>query len=97
MYVATHSAFTHNGVLYVAGGVTSNTSTGYASPSSTVWRAPIDADATLGEWVQDAASLMVAKSHAHQTPEYHGTFYSVGGAEGDITAASPDVELGVFH
>jgi hypothetical protein len=71
----THSAFAHDGFVYLVGGVEDN-----ARFSDAVLRAPIKTDGTLGDWSRVGSSLPAARSHVHQTPVHQGRIYSAGGS-----------------
>jgi hypothetical protein len=71
----THSAFAHDGFVYLVGGVEDN-----ARFSDKILRAPIESDGTLGGWTHVGTSLPAARSHVHQTPVHQARIYSVGGS-----------------
>jgi len=71
---ATHSAFAHEGALWVVGGVEDN-----ARFSELVWRAPLGRDGTPGTWSQVAQPLPFGRGHVHVTPLLGGRVYSIGG------------------
>ena len=81
---ATHSAFVHEGALWVVGGVEDNTRF-----SEIVWRAPLARDGTLGAWAQAAQPLPFGRGHVHVTPVIGGRVYSVGGRIAAQQGASP--------
>jgi N-acetylneuraminic acid mutarotase len=72
---STHSAFAHDGGLYVLGGVEDN-----ARFVGTVWRAGFGAEGRLGSWEQMHPALP-PRAHVHVTPVHAGRVYSVGGSE----------------
>ena len=81
---ATHSAFVHEGALWVVGGVEDN-----ARFSELVWRAPLSRDGTLGPWLQVAQPLPFGRGHVHVTPVIGGRVYSVGGRLAPAQGAPP--------
>jgi hypothetical protein len=97
---ATHSAFVHEGALWVVGGVEDN-----ARFSEIVWRAPLARNGALGAWTQVAQPLPFGRGHVHVTPVIGGRVYSIGGrlapqpgappvtdavVVGEFTSAPPD-------
>jgi hypothetical protein len=88
--IATHASFVYGGWLYVAGGLVG------LKPEKRVWRAPIGADHSLGDW-EDAAPLPIARAHVHQLPVVGNRVYSVSGAI-DLALDSTDtIDIGVFQ
>jgi hypothetical protein len=81
---ATHSAFVHDGALWVVGGVEDN-----ARFSELVWRAPLGRDGTLGAWSQVAQPLPFGRGHVHVTPVIGGRVYSIGGRLAPQQGAPP--------
>lgn len=81
---ATHSAFVHEGALWVVGGVEDN-----ARFSELVWRAPLGRDGTLGAWAQVAQPLPFGRGHVHVTPVIGGRVYSIGGRLAPQQGAPP--------
>ncbi|HYJ80294.1 MAG TPA: hypothetical protein VEW03_11855 [Longimicrobiaceae bacterium] len=71
---ATHSAFVHDGALWVLGGVEDN-----LRFVATVWRAPLQPNGSVGAWQEVGPGLPVARGHVHQTPVIDGRVYSIGG------------------
>jgi len=72
---ATHAAVVHDGYVYVVGGVENNTRF-----VSTVQRAPLGQDGTIGPWEGVTPGLPVARGHVHQVPVWRGRLYSLGGS-----------------
>lgn len=72
--VCTHSSFVYGGYLYIAGGIDDS-----PAQLSTVRRASIASDMTLGAW-EDVLSLPIARGHVHMTPVVGTHVYSISGA-----------------
>jgi hypothetical protein len=90
---ATHSAFVHDGGLWVVGGVEDNTTF-----SPRVWRAPLSRSGTVGAW-SEVHSLPFGRGHVHQTPVIGGRVYSIGGriaAQQGTPPVTAAVVVGVF-
>lgn len=88
--VATHANFFFGGYLYVVGGITS------AAHENGVWRAPINADHTLGTW-EDAPKLPTARGHVHQVPILGNRVYSVAGALDFDLNSTDHIDIGTFQ
>jgi hypothetical protein len=92
--VETHSAFVHDGSLYVVGGIVGPS----LASSAAVVRSPLAADGTLGAWVTDASSALPhARSHVHQTPVRQTWVYSVAGAPTGFPSVTDETDVGTFH
>jgi hypothetical protein len=89
---ATHASFFYGGYLYVAGGITGTTN---PIQENRVWRAPIQADHSLGAW-ELAAPLLVARSHVHQLPTFENHVYSVAGAIDFNLNSTDEIDVGTF-
>ncbi len=91
--LATHASFVYGGYLYVGGGISGTTD---PIQEKRVWRAPIEADHTLGAW-EIAAPLHIARSHVHQLPMYVNHVYSVSGSIDLNLVATDEIDVGSFE
>ncbi len=91
-----HQAVVHNGHLYLVGG-NDGTSSG---DSQAIYRAPINADGSLGAWVQEANSLLQARSSfgAVTWQKDDGTtyLYALGGQSGGSSNRISQVNFASF-
>lgn len=78
----THAATVFDGFVYQFGGFDEQ-----INPLATVRRAPIGADAALGDW-QEMTRLPIARAHVHQVPIDEGRVYSFGGNIGNHVAVN---------
>lgn len=79
--LAVHTAFAHNGQLYVVGGLEGK---GFGAEFvARVQRADIAADGTVGAFEDLPSSLPRARGHSHQTPRIGNMIYSLAGADSE--------------
>ena len=91
--LATHASFFYGGYLYVGGGISGTTN---AIQEDRVWRAPIQADHSLGAW-ELAAPLLIARAHVHQLPTLGNHVYSVAGAIDFNLDATDEIDVGTIE
>jgi hypothetical protein len=91
--LATHASFFYGGYLYVAGGISGGVN---LQDEKRVWRAPIDAEHTVGAW-EAVAALPVARGHVHQLPVHEKRVYSVSGALDLDLNSSDGIHVGLFE
>jgi hypothetical protein len=88
--LATHSSFVYGGWLYEVGGIDDA-----GDEMRQVWRAPIQADHSLGAW-EKAALLPLGRGHVHKLPIVNDRVYSVSGAIDGYLNSTPDIFIGSF-
>ncbi len=89
--LATHSSFFYGGYLYVGGGIDNA-----PAEEKRVWRAPVNADHTLGAWEQ-TVSLPIARAHVHQLPIFGNHVYSFSGAIDFNLDSTDQIDIGTFQ
>jgi len=85
---AAHAAFVYGGYLNVCGGINNG-----PAEEDRCWKAPIQADRSLGEW-EEIASLPLARGHVHQMPIVGSQVYSIAGAIDFNLDSTTDVFIG---
>ncbi len=71
----------YNGYIYEIGGYTT-------AALTTVYYAPVNADGSLGAWVNDTASPLPQATELSSSVEYNGYIYEIGGSSGSAEYSS---------
>jgi N-acetylneuraminic acid mutarotase len=88
--LATHSSFFYGGYVYVAGGIDD------VNQENGVWRAPVNADHSLGAWAK-APVLPIARGHVHHLPILGTHVYSVAGAIDFDLDSTDQIDIGTLQ
>ncbi|MFO0614417.1 MAG: hypothetical protein U0414_17660 [Polyangiaceae bacterium] len=91
--IVTHSSFFYGGYIYVGGGIRDKP----LGHEDRLWRAPIQADRSLGAWEEVAAKFGVKRGHVHQYPMFENHFYSISGAIDFNLGSTDEIDIGTFQ
>lgn len=92
--LATHASFVYGGYVYIVGGIILRGTLSDAD-TNVVWRAPIQADHSLGAW-GTMKPLPIARGHVHQLPMFENFVYSVAGAIDFNLDSTTEIDIGSF-